>query len=184
MTWAEQGEGKQVTTTRDTRFQRRTRDYAWGDPAETVEAALGGLTGLELLLAIGAGELPLPPALRTLDIRPETAAPGEVVFTLQPREFHYNPQGIVHGGILVAMLDTSMGCAVHSHLPAYTGYVTLELSSEFLRTVDERTGPLRCVGSALPVLSGTTEAVARMEDAGGRVMATARSTCLIRPLLA
>jgi len=168
--------------TNQTRGERRTRDYAWGDPAATAEAALGGLTGLELLIAIEAGKLPLPPALRTLDIRPEAAAVGEVVFTLQPHEFHYNPQGIVHGGVLVALLDTSMGCAVQSHLPAYTGYVTLDLSTQFLRIVNERTGTLRCVGSALPVLAGTTDAVARVEDADGRVMATARSTCLIRPL--
>jgi len=168
--------------TNQTRGERRTRDYAWGDPAATAEAALGGLTGLELLIAIEAGKLPLPPALRTLDIRPEAAAVGEVVFTLQPHEFHYNPQGIVHGGVLVALLDTSMGCAVQSHLPAYTGYVTLDLSTQFLRIVNERTGTLRCVGSALPVLAGTNDAVARVEDADGRVMATARSTCLIRPL--
>jgi len=168
--------------TNQTTGERRTRDYAWGDPSATLQAALRGLTGLELLMAIGAGELPLPPALRTLDIRPEAAAVGEVVFTLQPREFHYNPQGIVHGGVLVALLDTSMGCAVHSHLPAHTGYVTLDLSTQFLRVVDEGTGTLRCVGSALPVLTGTTDAVARVEDADGRVMATARSTFLIRPL--
>jgi uncharacterized protein (TIGR00369 family) len=170
--------------TYETRGDRRTRDYTWDDPAATVEAALRGLTGLEVLTAIGAGELPLPPALRTLDIRPEAAASGVVVFTLQPREFHYNPQGIVHGGVLVALLDTSMGSAVHSHLPAHTGYVTLDLSTRFLRVVDERSGMLRCVGSALPVLAGTTEAVARVEDAHGRVMATAQSTCLIRPLAA
>jgi uncharacterized protein (TIGR00369 family) len=169
-------------TTREARGNCRTRSYAWGDPAATVRATLRGLTGLELLLAIGGGKLPLPPALRTLDIHPETAARGEVVFTLQPQEFHYNPQGIVHGGVLAALLDTSMGCAVHSHLPAYSGYVTLDLSTQFLRIVNEGTGTLRCVGSALPVLAGTTEAVARIEDADGRVMATARSTCLIRPL--
>jgi len=168
--------------TSQTRGERRTRDYGWGDPAATVEAARRGLSGIELLMAIGAGELPSPPALRTLDIRPDAAAVGEVVFTLQPQEFHYNPQGIVHGGVLVALLDTSMGCAVHSHLPPYMGYVTLDLSTRFLRIVNERTGTLRCVGSTLPVLAGTTDAVARVEDADGRLMATARSTCLIRPL--
>ena len=91
------------------------------------------MDGLSVLRAIGSGELPVPPALRTLGIEPIEAAPGHVSFRLDPAEFHLNPFGLVHGGVLAAMLDTAMGCAVHSLLPAATGYVTGELNVRFLR---------------------------------------------------
>src|SRR5690349_14131101 len=93
--------------------ETRRRTYEWDDPTPT---ALAGLEhgGLEVLHAIGSGSLPLPPALRTLGVEPVAAEPGEVSFRLDLGEFHLNPFGIVHGGVLAALLDTAMGCAVHS----------------------------------------------------------------------
>ena len=94
----------------------RHRAYAWEDQTPTMTAA-GTHDGLAILQAIGREELPLPPALRTLDITPVEAEPGRVSFTLVPSEFHLNPFGLVHGGVLAALIDTAMGCAVHSLLP-------------------------------------------------------------------
>ena len=77
--------------------------------------------------------------MKTLGIQPVEAEAGRVTFVLEPAEFHLNPFGIVHGGILAAMLDTAMGCAAHSLLPAATGYVTGEMNVRFLRPGCSRT---------------------------------------------
>jgi len=169
---------KAPTTDRRT----RTRSYDWGDPAEVQRAAAAGMAGLELLESIGAGRLPEPPALRTLGVEPVSAEPGKVVFALVPREYHYNPMGLVHGGVLVAIMDTAMGCAVHSHLGPGTGYVTTELTSQFLRPVNEQTGRIVCTGLAPSPESPSVTAVATIEDAEGQVLATATSTCLVRSI--
>ena len=110
----------------------RHRAYAWEDQSPTITAG-GTHDGLAILQAIGREELPLPPALRTLDITPVEAEPGRVSFTLVPSEFHLNPFGLVHGGVLAALIDTAMGCAVHSLLPVGGGYVTSELNVRYLR---------------------------------------------------
>ena len=110
----------------------RHRAYAWEDQSPTMTAAATH-DGLAILQAIGREELPLPPALRTLDITPVEAEPGRVSFTLVPSEFHLNPFGLVHGGVLAALIDTAMGCAVHSLLPVGAGYITSELNVRFLR---------------------------------------------------
>jgi acyl-coenzyme A thioesterase PaaI-like protein len=112
----------------------RQRTYDWDDPTPT---ALAGLDqdGLTVLRAIGSGALPLPPAVKTLGIEPVEADPGRVRLRLELGEHHLNPFGIVHGG---ALLDTAMGCAVHSLLPAGVGYVTGELNVRFLRPAPSR----------------------------------------------
>ena len=119
----------------------RHRAYAWEDQSPTMTAA-GTHDGLAILQAIGREELPLPPALRTLDITPVEAEPGRVSFTLVPSEFHLNPFGLVHGGVLAALIDTAMGCAVHSLLPVGAGYVTSELNVRYLRAAGLATGAL------------------------------------------
>src|SRR4051794_7615736 len=94
----------------------RQRTYRWEDQEAT---RLAGTTheGLTVLQAIGAGTLPLPPAVQTLGITTLDAEHGRVSFTLTVGEYHLNPFGIVHGGVLAGLLDTAMGCAVHSLLP-------------------------------------------------------------------
>ncbi|HEX5088960.1 MAG TPA: PaaI family thioesterase [Nocardioides sp.] len=157
----------------------RQRTYEWDDPAPT---ALAGLDrdGLDVLRAIGTGELPLPPAVRTLGLEPVEANPGRVSFRLDPDEYHLNPFGIVHGGVLAAVVDTAMGCAVHSLLPPAVGYVTAELSIRFLRPAVLSGGPLVCTGEVDHQGRTTMVASARVEDADGRLIALASSTCLVR----
>lgn len=156
----------------------RRRTYRWDDPAPAVEASRH-LSGLELLEAIGDGRISEPPALRTLDIRLRSAASGSVVFTLTPDEMHGNAVGLVHGGVIAALLDTAMGCAVLSRLARGTEFVALDLHSQFLRPVTRQAGVVVCTGSALPPTAGTADAVARVEDANGRLMATGTSTFLL-----
>jgi uncharacterized protein (TIGR00369 family) len=157
----------------------RRRTYHWEDPAPTAVAALDH-DGLSILRAIGAGTLPVPPAVRTLGLEPVDAEPGRVSFTLAVGEFHLNPFGIVHGGVLAAMMDTAMGCAVHSLLPAAVGYVTGELNVRFLRPALLAGGPLVCTGEVEHQGRSTMVASARIVDGSGRVIATAGAMCLVR----
>jgi uncharacterized protein (TIGR00369 family) len=159
----------------------RTRTYSWTDPAETFEA-LAGRSGLDLLSAMGRGELPPPPVMATLGIEAVGFSEGRASFALEPREFHYNPLGTVHGGVLATLLDSAAGCAVHSVLAEGTGYTTLDLNARYLRPVTARTGRLVVTGTVLSRGSRTALAEARLTDSRDRLIAHATSTCLIFPL--
>lgn len=156
----------------------RHRAYAWEDQTATRSAG-ANQDGLAVLHAIGRDDLPLPPALRTLDISPHEAEPGRVSFLLTPAEFHLNPFGLVHGGVLAALLDTAMGCAVHSLLPAATGYVTAELNVRYLRPASVASGTLTCVGHVLRPGRRSMVVQARIVDDTGREVAVAGATCMV-----
>jgi uncharacterized protein (TIGR00369 family) len=98
---------------------------------------------------------------------------------LTPREFHYNPLGTVHGGVLATVLDTATGCAVHSTLAAGEGYTSLDLNTKFVRPVTVDSGRLRCRGTVLSRGRRTALAEARLTDGAGRLVAHATSSCLI-----
>ncbi len=163
----------------DTELDTRQRAYSWEDQEATRLASITQ-DGLAVLHAIGAGTLPLPPAVRTLGIEPVEAEPGRVTFRLDLGEWHLNPFGIVHGGVLAALMDTAMGCAVHSLLPPAVGYVTGELNVRFLRPALLTGGPLACTGEVVHQGKSTMVASARVTDADDRVIAIAGATCLVR----
>jgi uncharacterized protein (TIGR00369 family) len=161
------------------KIDTRQRTYGWEDQEAT---RLAGITheGLAVLQAIGAGTLPPPPAVQTLGIVPLGAEPGRVSFTLEVGEYHLNPFGIVHGGVLAGLLDTAMGCAVHSLLPRAVGYVTGELNVRFLRPALLTSGPLVCTGEVVHPGRSSMVASARVTDAEDRIIAIAGATCLVR----
>jgi uncharacterized protein (TIGR00369 family) len=161
-----------------TQEQTRTRTYTWADPAATAQS-VGQLSGLEFLRAIGRGDLPKPPVTHMLGIGAITAEEGRVVAELLPAEYHYNPLGTVHGGVLATLLDTATGCAVHSTLPRGFGYTSIDLSTKFLKPVTVASGLLTCVGTVISRGRRTALAEARLTDAAGRLVATAQSSCLI-----
>jgi uncharacterized protein (TIGR00369 family) len=132
-----------------------------------------------MLHAIGRGELPRPPVMQTLGIDGVQAEEGHVTVVMTPHEFHYNPLGTVHGGVLATLLDTATGCAVHTTLPAGIGYTSLDLTTKFLRPVTVASGDLRCEGTVLNRGRTTALAEARLYDARGKLLAYASSTCLI-----
>lgn len=156
----------------------RTRTYTWEDPSLSVAAA-AGRTGLEILEAIGAGQLPQPPVMRTLGITAIEVEEGRIVFGLEPQEFHFNPIGTMHGGVLATLLDSAAACAVQSTLPAGVGYTSLDLTTKFLRPVTLRSGPLRCEGTVLSRGQRTALAQAQVFDDAGRLIAHATSSCMI-----
>ena len=156
----------------------RTRTYSWADPSVTL-AALPGLPGIELLSALGRGELPLPPLMKTLGIEPVEVGEGWISFAMTPHEMHYNPLGTVHGGVIAALLDSATGCAVHSLLPAGVGYTSLDLTVKYLRPVTADLGRVVVTGTVLSRGSRTALAEARLTDSRDRLLAYASSSCLI-----
>src|SRR4029450_1088043 len=117
----------------------RSRTYSWTDPAEHA-AVMGSRSGLELLRAMSSGELPAPPVMHLIDMAGMEVEEGSVTVYLDPQEFHYNPLGSVHGGVLATLLDTAAACSVHTTLPAGVGYTSLDLTVKFLRPVTVASG--------------------------------------------
>jgi uncharacterized protein (TIGR00369 family) len=156
----------------------RTRTFSWSDPAKQADQ-LGRRAGLDMLRAMISGELAAPPVMHLLDMSRMEADEGRVLVEMTPQEFHYNPLGTVHGGVLSTLLDTAAGCAVHTTLPAGTGYTSLDLNVKFLRPVTVHSGLLRCEGVVLQRGRRTALAEARLTDGAGRLVAHATSSCLL-----
>ncbi|MGS2619938.1 PaaI family thioesterase [Micromonospora sp. LZ34] len=164
-----------------TQTQGRSRTFSWSDPGLSA-AHLGRRGGLELLRAMIDGELAAPPVMHLLDMARMEADEGRVAVEMVPQEFHYNPLGTVHGGVISTLLDTAAGCSVHTTLPAGVGYTSLDLNVKFLRPVTVDSGTLRCEGSVLQRGRRTALAEAKLFDARARLVAHATSTCLLFPL--
>ena len=141
--------------------------------------AARGMAGIDYLRAIRDGRFPAPPIARLLGFSLVEIEEGRAVFGVEPGEQHYNPIGLVHGGLLATLLDSAMGCAVHSTLPAGTGYSTLEIKVNFTRPVLADTGPLRCESKLLHRGRQTATAEGRVVDGGGKVYAHGTTTCLV-----
>jgi len=156
----------------------RTRTITWGDPIALAETARG-LSGLEYLRRIVSGDLPRPPLGALMNFSLDEIDEGIAVFGVEPSEFHYNPIGVVHGGVAATLLDSAMGCAVHSTLPAGATYTTLEVSVNFVRAMTVETGPVRCEGKVIHVGGRTATAEGRIIDGQGKLYAHGTTTCII-----
>jgi uncharacterized protein (TIGR00369 family) len=158
--------------------EERSRTHRWDDPLVAL-AATDGLSGLEVIRRIAAGDLPQPPIATTLGFRLVLAEEGRAVFECEPAEFHYNPIGTVHAGLASTLLDSAMGCAFVTTLEQLVGWTTLELKANFTRPLTADTGLVRCTGSV--VHRGRTVATteARLEDEQGRLYAHGTSTILV-----
>lgn len=156
----------------------RMRTVSWEDP-KALAAAAQGLTGLEFLQKVVSGELPRPPISALLNFGLTELEEGRAVFTVEPAEYHYNPIGVVHGGLAATLLDSAMGCAVHSALPAGAGYTTLEIKVNYVRALTAETGEVRCEGRVIHVGGRTATAEGKVLDAQGKLYAHATTTCLI-----
>jgi uncharacterized protein (TIGR00369 family) len=138
------------------------------------------MTGLEFLRAIASGELPGAPIADLLGFAPVEAEEGRVVFAAVPEQQHYNPIGTVHGGLAATLLDSAMGCAVHSTLPAGVGYTTLELKVNFVRAITSETGRILCEGTVVHRGGRVATAEGRVfAEADGALLAHGTTTCLI-----
>lgn len=158
--------------------QKRERTFSWEDPMRGAGVVLS-ISGMTYFEAIQNGELPGPPILNTLAFRLETIEAGRAVFSFEPQEFHYNPIGTVHGGVISTILDSAMGCSIHSLLEAGTGYTTLELKVNFLKAITIKTGLLRAVGKVIHSGSRTALVEAQLIDQNNAIYAHGVSTCMI-----
>ena len=98
---------------------------------------LASMPGLDFVRAMFAGKVPAPPIMQTVEPFGQSAEPGVVAFHSIPGFRHYNPIGSVHGGYAATLLDSAMGLAIHSMLPAGTGYTTLEFKISFIKGHDQ-----------------------------------------------
>ena len=157
----------------------RTRTFGWSDP---VAAAARGrsLSGLEFLRGIASGTLAPPPVAELLGFTLPTVEPGRAVFAMEPAEWMYNLIGSVHGGIVATLLDSCMGCAVHTTLPAGVGYTTTDLQVRYIRAMSADTGRVLAEGSVIHSGSRTATAEGRLSaEADGRLIAHASTGCVI-----
>jgi uncharacterized protein (TIGR00369 family) len=155
---------------------------SWEDPAVIV-ARGADMSGLEYIRAIFEGRLPPAPIAQTMGIAGAAAEEGRVVFVGEAGEFLYNPIGVVHGGFAMTLLDSALGCAVHTTLARGERYTSLETKVNFVRPITAETGRVRCEGKV--VHRGRTVATAEgrlVEERSGRLLAHGTTTCLIAPL--
>jgi uncharacterized protein (TIGR00369 family) len=166
-------------STAGTQPATRARTLEWHDPVATA-AAGAELAGLDYMRTVVAGELPRPPISLVMNMRPIELEEGRVVFAGEPGEEHYNPIGLVHGGYAATILDSALGCAVHTTLPAGVAYTSLGLEVKYLRPISRDTGRVLCEGVVVHRgrRQATAEARLTAEDTG-KLLATGTSTLMI-----
>jgi uncharacterized protein (TIGR00369 family) len=157
---------------------KRSVEVQWDDPVQLAQAGRS-MAGLEFLRAIRDGRLPHPPICALLGYRLTEVEPGQAVFEITASERHYNPIGVVHGGIAMTLLDSAMGCAVQTQMAAGRAYTTLEAKTNLVRAITSETGPLRAIGKVVHAGKRVATAEARLEDPSGKLYAHATSTCIV-----
>jgi uncharacterized protein (TIGR00369 family) len=156
------------------RVRARLAAAGWAQPGE-----LASRSGMQVFEAIFAGALPSPPIGATLDFLPVHVEPGVAIFQGKPQPGHYNPLGSVHGGWFATLLDSAVGCAVHSTLPAGKAYTTLELKINIVRGLTHAVPLVRAEGKVIHVGRQVATAEGRLVGHDGKLYAHASTTCLV-----
>jgi uncharacterized protein (TIGR00369 family) len=157
----------------------RSRTFTWQDPAALASAA-SALSGLDFFARLAEGTLPPPPIAELMGFAVTAAEPGRCVFAMQPAEWMFNPIGSVHGGVAATILDSCMGCAVHTTLAAGTGYTTTDLQIRYLRGMTVDTG--RVIAEGTVVHTGRRQATAEgrlFVESTGKLIATGTTGCIV-----
>jgi uncharacterized protein (TIGR00369 family) len=157
----------------------RTRLAAGVGPGLARALDVAGKSGLEIMQAMLNGEVPYPHIADTMDFCVVEVGPGRAVFQGTPQLKHYNPLGSVHGGWYATLLDSALGCAVHTMLAPGQGYTTAELGVNIVRAASHASGPLRATGTVIHVGRQMATAEARIVGHDGRLYAHATTTCLV-----
>ena len=142
-------------------------------------AEVAGLSGLQIMQAMLEGRLPYPHIADTLDFGLVSVDFGKAIFQGTPMLKHYNPLGSVHGGWYATLLDSALGCAVHTTMPAGMAYTTAELSVNIVRAASAKSGPLRAIGQVVHSGRQLATAEARIVGPDGRLYAHGTTTCLV-----
>lgn len=146
------------------------------------EELIARLDGLTLLRQIVDGELPPPPISRVLDFNLVEVDDGRAVFRGMPNADFRNPLGTVHGGWASTLLDSALGCAVHTTLAAGETYATVEFKVSLTRPISPQTGEVVCEGVIVHRGSRIATSSATLKDTRGKLLAHGTETCLIFPL--
>jgi uncharacterized protein (TIGR00369 family) len=154
---------------------RRQRVVDWQAPGPVAKAA-ARMSGLETMCAIRDGILPEPPMARLIDFRLRTAEPGRIVMELEPHESLKNTIGLLHGATAAALLDTAMGCAISTMLPAGEGAVTLDLKLTYLRPLSVRSGTISAEGRLIKLGRQTSFTEGFVRDGAGNLAVHATAT--------
>ena len=141
--------------------------------------ALRTMSGLELMRAMVDGSLPEAPIASLMNMRGVHAEYGVIVFEGRPGPEHYNPLGSVHGGYAATLLDSCMGCAVHTTLPVGTGYTSIDINITYVRAITATTGPVTARGEIVNVGRRVGTVRGTLTDAAGKILAYGTSSCLI-----
>jgi uncharacterized protein (TIGR00369 family) len=159
--------------------QVRTRSFSWEDPAAgALDGA--GLSGLQYMSAIADRTRPPPPIAQLLDFTIIEVDDGRALFAMQPAEWMYNPIGSVHGGIAATLLDSCMGCAVHTTLEPGAAYTTADLQVRYIRAMRATTGRVLAEGRVVHRGRRTATAEGRLfVEADERLIAHATTGCVI-----
>jgi uncharacterized protein (TIGR00369 family) len=168
-----------VSSAAQERTVTRQRTFTWADPHA---AATSGreLTGLEYMVQVAAGTIAPPPIAELLSFTIVAAEHGRAVFAMEPAEWMYNPLGTVHGGVAATLLDSCMGCAVHTTLPAGVGYTTADLQVRYISAMADTTGRVLAEGRVVHAGRRTATAEGRLFAEGDdRLIAHATTGCLI-----
>ena len=156
----------------------RSLTVSWDDPIAAF-AAGKALAGIDYMKQMIAGKIAPPPIMRLMGFRLKEVGEGLAVFECEPAEQHYNPIGVVHGGLAMTLLDSAMGCCVHTRLAAGVGYTTLEAKVNLVRAITAKTGTIRATGKVIHLGGKTATAEGRLEDAAGKLYAHGTTTCII-----
>jgi uncharacterized protein (TIGR00369 family) len=140
---------------------------------------VAGMSGMETMQAMLRGELPYPPMAKTLDFNLMEVEPGKAVFQGTPGPAHLNPMGTIHGGWYATLLDSALGCAVHTMMPAGRGYTTAELSVNLVRAINGKVPRVRAEGKVIHCGRQLATAEARLFGPDGTLFAHGTTTCLV-----
>lgn len=140
---------------------------------------VAGKTGLEMMQAMLRAEIPYAAIAKTLDFVLLEVGPGRAVFQGTPLAQHMNPLGTVHGGWAATLLDSALGCSVHTMMPAGRAYTTAELSVNYVRGLTPKVQRVRAEGKVIHCGRQLATAEARLVGPDGTLYAHATTTCLV-----
>jgi uncharacterized protein (TIGR00369 family) len=140
---------------------------------------VAGKTGLQVMQGLLAGELPHAHMAKTLDFMMIEVGPGLAIFQGTPGVQHLNPLGTVHGGWFASLLDSALGCAVHTLMPPGRGYTTADLSVKLVKAITPKVQRVRAIAKVLHCGRQLATAEAQLVGPDGTLYAHASTACLV-----
>lgn len=162
-------------------WKQSEKTITWQDNGPSV-VAMPTMSGIDYLQGMKDGELPAAPIASLMQMELTEIGPGEATFVCTPDASHFNPLGTVHGGYACTVLDSALGCAVQTTLPAGIGYTSIEIKVNYLRPIMPSSAPLRAVGKVTKPGNRVAFADGELIDANGKVVATATGALLVFPI--